>query len=112
MSRKYIYDHDSIREWIEGKGGRPAVFNGEPEFPGDEDTDTLHISFAQNDDLEEISWEELSQRMNERDLALYYNDEDPLDFGFISKSEIIETPEKEESESEDGDEEEDEDDQF
>ncbi|MBF0305333.1 MAG: hypothetical protein HQL41_06775 [Alphaproteobacteria bacterium] len=72
-------DHDSIREWAEAKGGKPAAV-GRTHKEGD--VGIIRIMFPDNprsehDALVEISWDEFFAEFEERNLALLY-DEDGL----------------------------------
>jgi hypothetical protein len=68
-------DHDTIRRWVEKRGGRPAAVretgsNGDPgilriDFPGRGDDDAL----------EEISWDEFFEAFDENKLAFLYQEE-------------------------------------
>ena len=63
-------DHDEIRKWAEARGGRPAVVRG---------TEILRLEFpnapnADDDDLEEISWDQFFEKFDEADLALLHQE--------------------------------------
>ena len=72
---KTTTDHDTIRRWVEERGGRPARVkgtgsNGDPgvlriDFPG----------FSGEESLEPISWEEFFSAFEENNLAFLYQDE-------------------------------------
>ena len=48
-------DHDTIREWIEKRGGIPTVVKG---TEGKDGEGILRVDFAERDEkLEEIPWE-------------------------------------------------------
>jgi hypothetical protein len=70
-------DHQTIRRWVEARGGRPARVAG----TGDEgDAGLLRIDFPDDDDndndaLEEISWDEFFEKFDEKKLAFVYQDE-------------------------------------
>ena len=67
---KITTDHDEIREWAEARGGRPAVVRG---------TEILRLEFpnapnADDDDLEEITWDRFFEKFDEADLALLHQE--------------------------------------
>ncbi|HWB47846.1 MAG TPA: hypothetical protein VG651_01955 [Stellaceae bacterium] len=70
-------DHDTIREWVEQRGGRPAAVRG-TERRGD-DVGMLRIAFpdaphAHDDKLEEIGWDEFFAKFDESDLVFLYQE--------------------------------------
>lgn len=72
-SRK-LTDHDEIREWVEGRGGRPTVAKG----TGDKGkgAGVLRLDFGEQDEgLEGINWDEWFQTFDDSDLALLVQDE-------------------------------------
>ena len=66
-------DHDTIRQWAERRGARPATVKrtergGEP--------GVLRLDFDPRDEaLEEIGWDEFFEKFDENDLAFLYQDE-------------------------------------
>ncbi len=68
-------DHDEIRQWVEGRDGRPARVKGTEsknsagllriDYPG----------FSGEDTLEEITWEEFFEAFDKNGLAFLYQDE-------------------------------------
>ena len=72
---KTTTDHDTIRKWVEERGGRPAAVKG---TGGGDDPGILRVDFAgagDEDSLEEISWEEFFEKFEENDLAFLYQEE-------------------------------------
>lgn len=72
---KRTADHETIRQWVEERGGLPATVNGtgDPEEAG-----ILRIDFpgySGSDSLEEISWEEFFEKFDEKNLVFLYQDE-------------------------------------
>jgi hypothetical protein len=68
-------DHDTIREWAEARGGKPAHVKGTGKK---DDPGILRIDFpgyTGANRLEEISWEEFFEKFDESDLALVYQEE-------------------------------------
>ena len=73
---KITTDHDEIRKWAEGRGGRPAVVRA---THGKGGTGILRLEFpnapnADDDELEEISWEEFFKKFDEAGLALLHQE--------------------------------------
>lgn len=73
---KTTRDHDEIRKWAEGRGGKPAVVAA---TETENATGILRIMFPDapnhNDDaLEEISWEEFFEKFDESGLQLTYQE--------------------------------------
>jgi hypothetical protein len=67
-------DHDTIRQWAEERGGRPATVKGTES--GNEDAGILRIDFQDPDDrLEEISWDDWFEKFDDAGLAFLYQDE-------------------------------------
>ncbi len=69
-------DHEEIRNWAEQRGGKPACVRG----TGNQgDIGLMRIEFpgkpnANDDKLEEISWEDFFEKFDERGLALVYQE--------------------------------------
>ena len=72
---KKTTDHDTIRKWVEERGGHPATVadTAEGDEPG-----ILRIDFpgySGKGSLEEISWEDFFDKFDEKNLAFLYQDE-------------------------------------
>lgn len=72
---KRTTDHDTIRQWVEEREGRPATVKatGDEEEPG-----VLRIDFpgySGEESLEEISWEAFFEKFEEKELAFLYQEE-------------------------------------
>lgn len=68
-------DHDTIRRWIEERGGSPAAVKA-TESGGD--PGLLRINFpgySGDDRLEEISWDDFFAKFDEKNLEFLYQDE-------------------------------------
>lgn len=68
-------DHDTIRRWIEARGGRPATVRGTER--GDEEAGILRVDFPQRGEeqkLEPLEWDEFFDKFEEADLAFLYQD--------------------------------------
>ncbi|WAC14499.1 hypothetical protein [Dyadobacter pollutisoli] len=68
-------DHDTIRSWVEKRGGKPATVKGTGNSKGD--TGILRIDFpgyTGKDTLEEISWEDFFAKFDESKLEFLYQD--------------------------------------
>ena len=68
-------DHETIRRWVEERGGRPASVKdtGSTDDPG-----ILRIDYPDRGDdeaLEEISWEEFFEAFEANQLAFLYQEE-------------------------------------
>ena len=68
-------DHDTIRKWAEGKGGKPAAVDRTHKGG---DVGIIRIMFPDNpqsehDALVEISWDEFFEEFEKRELALLYD---------------------------------------
>jgi hypothetical protein len=71
---KVTTDHDEIRRWVEGRGGKPATVksthkNGDPgllriDFPG----------YSGTGSLESISWDDFFKKFDEKKLAFLYQE--------------------------------------
>ena len=73
---KITTDHDEIRKWAEARGGRPAVVRS---TQGKGGTGIVRLEFpdapnANDDALEEISWDEFFEKFDESNLALLYQE--------------------------------------
>lgn len=73
---KTTTDHGEIREWAEARGGRPAAVRSThtKDNPG-----IIRIAFpgapnAEDEALEEISWEEFFEKFDASKLALLYQE--------------------------------------
>lgn len=65
-------DHDTIRAWIESRGGVPTVVKG---TEGEDGEGLLRVDFAERDEkLEEIPWDEFFDTFEDRGLAFLYQD--------------------------------------
>jgi hypothetical protein len=76
-------DHETIRRWVEARGGHPARVTGAP----GEETEALRIDipgYAEQEFLEPISWSEFFRRFDARRLAFEYEDEGRY-FRFVSR---------------------------
>ena len=71
---KTTTDHDEIRRWVEGRGGKPASVKG----TGGEEPGVLRIDFpgrGDEDSLKEISWDEFFDKFEKENLAFLYQEE-------------------------------------
>ncbi len=79
-------DHETIRQWAEAKGGKPAAVKTTHRKG---DVGIIRIMFpdapnSEHDALTEISWDEFFQEFDDRDLALLY-DENSLFSKIVSR---------------------------
>ena len=69
-------DHDTIRQWVEERNGKPASVAGTSK--GEEDVGLVRIDFAEDCDdesLEEISWDEFFEKFEQKQLAFLYQEQ-------------------------------------
>jgi hypothetical protein len=74
-SSKTTTDHDTIKKWVEERGGSPASVKGTAD---DDEAGVLRIDFpgySGKDSLEHISWDEFFEKFDEKKLAFLYQDE-------------------------------------
>jgi hypothetical protein len=63
-------DHDEIRDWVEARGGGPAVIEGTHDG---EVSGILRVDFGLDEEaLEPVSWEEFFRVFDANDLAFVY----------------------------------------
>ncbi|MBX5462755.1 MAG: hypothetical protein IRZ28_16900 [Steroidobacteraceae bacterium] len=79
-------DHETIREWAERKGGKPAAVRRTHKG---RDVGIIRIMFpdapnSEHEGLTEISWDEFFDEFDKRKLALVY-DEDSLFSKVVSR---------------------------
>jgi hypothetical protein len=73
---KVTADHETIRRWAEERGGEPAAVKATHRQG---DAGILRIifpksQFADDDSLEEISWDEFFEKFDEAELVLLYQE--------------------------------------
>lgn len=71
---KTTTDHETIRHWVEERGGQPATVKG----TGNGDAGLLRIDYpgrGAEEALEKISWEEFFDKFEESKLAFVYQEE-------------------------------------
>ena len=74
-SAQVTMDHETIRRWVDKRGGRPARVKG---TEGRDDPGLLRIDypgFSGEDSLEEINWDEWFKGFEQHKLAFLYEDE-------------------------------------
>lgn len=67
-------DHDTIRQWVDARGGQPA---GVKATGGGEDPGVIRIDFpgyGDDEDLETISWDEWFDKFERNKLAFVYQE--------------------------------------
>ena len=70
-------DHDTIKKWAEKRGGKPAAVKGTAH--GKDDEGVIRLMFpdskqAEDDNLEEISWDDWFEKFDDSKLALVYQE--------------------------------------
>lgn len=71
---KTTTDHDTIRQWAEQRGGRPATVEG----TADGELGVLRIKFDRDggaQSLREVKWDDFFRKFDEENLAMVYQDE-------------------------------------
>jgi hypothetical protein len=73
---KITTDHDEIRKWAEARGGRPATVRSthSKDNPGIIRLEFPDAPNANDESLEEISWDEFFEKFDDSKLALLYQD--------------------------------------
>lgn len=69
-------DHNTIRRWIEERGGRPATVRGTER--GSEEAGILRVDFpdrGEEQKLEPLGWDEFFDKFEKADLAFLYQDQ-------------------------------------
>ena len=75
-SAKRTTDHETIRNWAEQRGGKPARVKGTGQRPGDPGILRIDLPGDGPDpNLEPISWEEWFRAFDENHLAFLYQDD-------------------------------------
>ncbi len=72
---KTTTDHDTIRKWVEERGGSPAAVKNTEK---DGDVGMLRIDFpgySGEGRLEQISWDDWFKKFDEKNLEFLYQDE-------------------------------------
>ncbi len=73
---KTTTDHETIRKWVEQRGGKPAGVKG---TGSGDDPGVLRIEFpghgASEDDFDVLSWDEFFEKFEQNDLAFLYQEE-------------------------------------
>jgi hypothetical protein len=67
-------DHETIRSWVESRGGKPAAVK---RTESEDDPGIIRIDFpgySGGDSLEEITWDEWFQKFDEAGLAFLYQE--------------------------------------
>lgn len=67
-------DHEEIRNWVEQRGGHPAIVKG-TEKGGSALLRIDYPGFSGEDKLEEITWDEFFEIFDENKLALLYQEQ-------------------------------------
>lgn len=78
LSSNTTHDHQEIRHWVEKRGGVPAKVKDAES--GDDYTGLLKIRFLAegdvDDQLEQISWEDFFEDLDENNLDFLYDDQE------------------------------------
>jgi hypothetical protein len=90
-------DHDTIRSWVEARGGCPAHVRGTGE--GD-DPGILRIDFpgfSGEQSLEPLSWDEFFEAFEDNELAFLFQDEENSRFSKLVSRGSVELQDEDES---------------
>ena len=71
---KTTTDHEEIRNWVEERGGHPAIVKG-TEKGGSALLRIDYPGFSGDDRLEEITWDEFFEIFDENNLAFLYQEQ-------------------------------------
>lgn len=101
--RDITTDHETIRDWVEKRGGTPAHITGQI----DDDASSLYIVREDEsmDDLEPMSWDEFFETFEAENLVFVYQDRDVGEtdewlYNLIDRQEVAERASLERSEVE------------
>lgn len=73
-SAERTQDHDKIRQWIEERGGKPAVVRDTEN--NDEGAGVLRVKFDEKEeDLEDVEWNEFFETFDDKNLTFLYQEE-------------------------------------
>ena len=73
MESKTTTDHETIKQWIQGRGGKPAIVKG-TQYKGS-GAGLLRIDFGDNNDsLQDISWKDFFNTFEQKKLAFIYQE--------------------------------------
>lgn len=74
-------DHETIRSWVEARGGHPACVKGTGRTNGDPGILRIdYPGFGGEGKLEPMSWDDFFDAFEANDLAFLYQDEDESRF--------------------------------
>jgi hypothetical protein len=79
-SAKATVDHQTIRSWVEAKGGCPAQVK---RTGSDDEVGIIRIDYpgySGKESLQQISWDEFFEKFEESNLAFLYQDEEDSRF--------------------------------
>ncbi len=92
---KTTTDHETIRQWVEERGGRPSAVKRTREEG--EEIGIIRIDFpgySGGESLEEISWDEWFEKFDDSDLVFLYQEEtsegERINFNKLVKRETAE----------------------
>ena len=75
LEAKATTDHQKIKRWVEGRGGKPDAVKG---TGSGDDPGVLRIDFPGDtgeESLRQISWEQFFDKFEKEQLAFLYQDE-------------------------------------
>ena len=72
---KVTTDHNEIKQWVEERGGRPAIVKGTDKGDSGGLLRIDYPGFSGEDTLETITWDEFFQAFEDNNLAFLYQEE-------------------------------------
>lgn len=73
-SAERTQDHNTIRQWIEERGGKPAVVKATEN--NDDGAGVLRVKFDENErDLEDVGWDEFFDTFDDKNLTFLYQEQ-------------------------------------
>lgn len=71
---KVTADHDTIKKWAEEREGKPAIVKGTENNNGGAGLLRINFPGYAEDNLEDISWEEFFETLDNKKLAMVYQE--------------------------------------
>ena len=73
-SAKRTQDHETIREWVEDRHGKPAIVRAT--HHNEEGNGILRVKFDDSEEnLEDVDWDEFFETFDSSDLIFLYQDD-------------------------------------
>jgi hypothetical protein len=81
-------DHDEIREWVEARGGYPAVVDESSQTHAGE-LRIGYLGYSGEEKLRRISWNEFFEELNRHNLAFFYTTQSDSDSDFDEEQQLL-----------------------